>query len=233
MTEFGMWTLALSSAFFLCIHLMISGTILKEQIIASIGPTAYRIVFSLFSLFGLMWMTTSFAAAVGDPENRVFWKAPLELKLAAFAINFVATNLLVIGFLSPSPTNLTAIKRFPSKPVYGIIRVTRHPVLAGIGLLCLSHIALNGNIAAWIFFGSLLALCALGANNIDHKRTMLMGDAYEAVKRRTSIIPFVAIFTGRTPFEPQEIGVMRLLVSVSLFALLVVLHEVLFVVPAL
>jgi uncharacterized membrane protein len=178
-------------------------------------------------------MITSFAVAVGDPQNIVFWKAPLELKLAAFAVNFVATNLLVIGFLSPGPTNLTALKRPPAKPVYGIIRVSRHPVLAGIGLFCISHIVLNGNIAAWIFFGSILALCALGANNIDHKRTMLMGENYEAIKRRTSIIPFVAIFAGRTPFEPQEIGVMRLLVSVSLFALLVVLHEVLFVVPAL
>ena len=35
-----MWTLALACAFFLCLHLMLSGTSRKEQIIAKIGGGA-------------------------------------------------------------------------------------------------------------------------------------------------------------------------------------------------
>jgi uncharacterized membrane protein len=234
MTEFGMWTLALSCAFFLCIHLMISGTVLKEQIIASIGPIAYYIIFSLFSIFGLIWMSTSFAASVSDEQNILFWpRPPLWLKAVGFAINFIAFNLFVLGLLSPSPTGLKALTKPPVKPVYGIIRVSRHPVLAGIGLFCIAHMILNGNMAAWIFFGSLLMLCALGANNIDHKRSQTMGEAYSGIKHRTSIIPFVAIFAGRTPFMPSEVGIIRLMLSVSLFTLTVVLHEVLFMHPAL
>jgi uncharacterized membrane protein len=228
-----MWTLALACAFFLCIHMMISGTILKQQLVTGLGPRTYGLLFSLLSIFGLMWMIHAYDLALEDPQNTFFWRAPFWLKIVGFITNFIAINLIVIGYLSPSPTKLYALKRTVYNPVSGIIRVTRHPVLAGIAIFSLTHGISNGNMASFVMFGSILALCILGANSIDMKRVELMGDKYRMIMKRTSIVPFLAIMQGRTPFEPHEVGVMRLMFAVSTFTVIVVLHEILFRLSAL
>ncbi len=223
-----MWTLALACAFFLMIHLMISGTSLKEQVIARVGAPAYFTLFSILSIGGLLWMSIAFTIALGDQMNHVFWKSGPFLRVIGLVGNLFSMLLLVIGLTTPSPTNLIALVKAPETPVYGIIRVSRHPVLAGIGVWALTHLICNGNLAAWIFFGSILALCALGANNIDRKRTATMGKLYASIERRTSIIPFVAIMEGRTAFAPEELGVARALLAVSTYSVITVLHELLF-----
>jgi uncharacterized membrane protein len=228
-----MWTLALACAFFLCIHLMISGTDLKERIIERIGGRWYFILFSVLSVAGLVAMCVAFAIAQDDRLNIVFWRAPLPLKIISLVVNFIAFFLVVLGLTTPSPTNLMALWRLPDKSVYGIIRISRHPVLAGIGLWSFMHMVSSGNIASWLFFGSLLGVCTLGAANIDRKRLALMGDTYASVMRRTSIIPFVAIIEGRTAFAPEELGIARMFLAASMFSMFAVLHEMLFIVRAL
>ena len=223
-----MWTLALACAFFLCIHLMISGTVLKDQLIAGIGALAYYALFSLFSLVGLIWICVAYAIAVNDPLNARLWDAPLFLRIIALVGNFVAFQLIVVGVLSASPTNLLATRRLPERSVHGVIRISRHPILAGIGLWAVMHMLCDGNVASWVFFGSILGLCALGANNIDRKRVNAIGDAYISIKKRTSIIPFVAVIEGRTAFAAEELGAAKMLLAASLFSVFAVLHELLF-----
>ncbi|MDI7774256.1 NnrU family protein [Asticcacaulis sp. EMRT-3] len=227
-----MWTLALASAFFLFIHLMISATSLKDRVIEKIGGTAYYILFSLLSIGGLIWLCVAFGMALGDPMNYALWNSGPFLRVIGIAGNFLAFLLVVMGYTTPSATSLPALWHMPEKPVYGIIRITRHPVLAGIGIWALTHMICNGNLAAWIFFGSLLALCGLGANTIDRKRMTLMGDVYASIMRRTSIVPFVAIIEGRIAFDAKELGVVRPLLAVSMFSVFLTLHELLFTVRA-
>ena len=224
-----MWNLALACAFFVCIHLMISGTDLKAQIISSIGRIAYYALFSVFSIAGLIWITGAFVFALNDSTNNVvLWGAPLFLRVIAIVINLAAFLLVVVGALSPSPTHLLSLVKMPQRPVRGIIRVSRHPVLAGITLWALAHMLCNGNLANWLFFGSIVAVCVLGAINIDRKRQAALGEAYDDIKKRTSIIPFVAIIDGRTAFAIEEIGFARMLLAVSLYSVILVFHEILF-----
>ncbi len=223
-----MWTLALACAFFLCIHLMISGTVLKEQIINGIGAMAYYALFSLFSIVGLIWICAAYAIAINDPLNVKLWDAPLFLKVIALVGNFIAFQLVVVGALSSSPTNLLAMKHLPEKAVHGVIRISRHPILAGIGVWAVMHMLCDGNLASWVFFGSILGLCALGANNIDRKRIAALGEAYVSIKKRTSIVPFVAVIEGRTAFAAEELGAAKMLLAASLFSVFAVLHELLF-----
>ncbi len=228
-----MWTLALACAFFLSIHLMISGTELKELILGKIGGWAYYTLFSILSIGGFLWMVIAFFIAMNDRGNFILWGAPLFLKIIALVVNFVAFLLIVLGLTTPSPTNLLALFNMPERAVYGIIRVSRHPVLAGLGLWALIHFICNGNLASWLFFGSLLALCAIGANNIDRKREAMMGNVYASIKKRTSIIPFIAIIEGRTAFAPEELGIARVFLAASMFSVFLVLHEMLFTARAL
>ncbi len=228
-----MWTLALSCAFFLCIHLMVSGTSLKEQIIARIGGPAYYALFSLLSVAGLIAMCVALAVVRTDKLNHIFWTAPMPLKIIALVVNFFAFFLVTLGLTTPSPTNLMALWQLPDKSVYGVIRISRHPVLAGIGLWAFMHLICNGNPASWLFFGTLLGVCALGANNIDRKRLALMGSTYASIVKRSSIIPFVAIIEGRTAFAPEELGIARMFLAASMFAVFAMYHELMFIARAL
>lgn len=228
-----MWTLALACAFFLAIHLLISGTEAKELIIARIGKLAWYGLFSLLSIGGFIWMCIAFFVVLSSHGNPVFWGAPLFLRVIALVVNFFAFLLVVLGVTTPSPTNLPALYRMPERAVYGIVRISRHPVLAGIAIWALMHFICNGNVASWLFFGSLIALCAIGANNIDRKREAVLGHVYASIRKRTSIIPFVAIIEGRTAFAPEELGIARLFLAASMFSVFLVLHEMLFTARAL
>ncbi len=228
-----MWTLALACAFFLAIHLLISGTEAKALIIEKIGGAAWYALFSLVSIGGFLWMCIAFFVALSNHGNPAFWGAPLFLKVIALVVNFFAFLLVVLGVTTPSPTNLLALHRMPERAVYGVVRISRHPVLAGIAIWALMHFICNGNVASWLFFGSLIALSAIGANNIDRKREAEMGHVYASIRKRTSIIPFVAIIEGRTAFAPEELGIARLFLAASMFSVFLVLHEMLFTARAL
>jgi len=228
-----MWTLALACAFFILIHILVSGSDMRQQLISTIGQRSYFALFSLLSLVGFFWMLTAFYGARGDPANIHLWEAPFPVKILAFIVNFVSIMLIVVGALSPSPTGLAAQRRMPERPVSGIIRVSRHPVLSGIALLSAMHLITADSLAAWVFFGSLLALSLLGASSIDRRREQQYGETYRAVMKATSILPFAAIIEKRTRFEAAELGIVRVMVATSCFTCLVVLHELLFLRPAL
>ncbi|UDF05140.1 NnrU family protein [Asticcacaulis sp. AND118] len=228
-----MWTLALACAFFILIHILVSGSDLREQMIGAIGTRSYFALFGLLSLIGFFWMIAAYYGARGDPANLHLWSAPFALKIGAFGINFISLMLIIVGMLSPSPTALGSLNRMPERPVSGIIRISRHPVLAGIALLAATHLITTGTLASWVFFGTLLALSLLGANSIDRKREIRYGESYRAIMKTTSILPFVAIAQKRVSFEPSELGVLRVMVATSCFTCLVVLHELLFLRPAL
>jgi len=223
-----MWFLALACAFFLGIHLLTGGLKLKEQIIEGIGQTAYLILFSLSSIIGLIWMMVAYAIAKHDPLNVRFWHTHVFFHYLAILPMIISFILIVVGYLSESPTNIASLYKVYEKPVIGIVRISRHPILSGIGLWAVCHIILSGNLAAWLFFGTLLALCVLGASSIDRKRTLLWGDTYRSIVRRTSVIPFNAIMEGRTVFLPEEIGIIRPLLALSMFCVFLTLHEMLF-----
>jgi len=228
-----MLLLALACAFFLCLHLFIAGTTVKSRLIARTGAPVYYGLFGLASLLGMAGMFFAYFDSMGDPLNTQVWHAPHWLKYVALVVNFLAVQLIVVGLLSPSPVRLKPEAQQPDLPISGIIRVSRHPVLAGLSLLAVMHMACNGNLAAWIFFGTVLVLGYLGAYNIDLRREERLGAHYRTILKHTSFLPFVAIAQGRTRFDFLELGLLRLLVGTSAFAVLATLHELLFLRPAL
>ncbi|MFT4090818.1 MAG: NnrU family protein [Asticcacaulis sp.] len=223
-----MLLLALACAFFLCLNLFVAGASVKSRIIARISAPAYYALFGMASLLGLTWMLFAFFGAIGDPLNAQLWHAPQWLKYIALVVNFVAIQLIVVGALSPAPVTLKAHAEQPNKPISGIIRVSRHPVLSGAGLLAIMHMICNGNLASWVFFGTVLVLCCLGAYNLDLRREDRLGNYYRTILKHTSFVPFAAIIEGRTRFDFMELGLLRLLVGTSAFSVLVALHELLF-----
>jgi uncharacterized membrane protein len=108
----------------------------------------------------------------------------------------------------------------------GIVRITRHPFLWGVALWAIVHLIVNGDLASFILFGSLLALALGGTVSIDAKRRRVFPDQWAQFASATSIVPFAAIITGRNRLGPAlpEIGLWRPLAAIVVYAVSFYLH---------
>ena len=71
-------------------------------------------------------------------------------------------------------------------------------------------------------------LAFAGTLNIDRRRRRAGGQAWRRLESETSNIPFLAIIQGRTEAHWSEIGWMRLLAGVFLYAAVLFSHPALF-----
>lgn len=226
-----MINLVAAAAFFLAIHLLISGTKLRGQVVAVIGETPYLGLFSLASIGGIGWLWVAYRATDGIP-NRLYWVAPDWLAHLAPAVMIVAFLFALIGLTTPNPTAVKA-EGVLDKPdaVRGMLRITRHPFLWSVMIWAALHIALNGDKASIIFFGTFLVLAALGTLSIDEKRKKALGVKWESFARATSNLPFAAIVVGRNRLAIGELGWWRILLGLVAFAAVFYAHLWLFGVP--
>ena len=107
----------------------------------------------------------------------------------------------------------------------GIVRVTRHPFLIGVGLWAVVHLVANGDVASFIFFGAFAVTALAGTVSIDAKRRRALGPGWQSFAAQTSIVPFAAIAAGRTRFNPGEIATWRLVAAVIAYALMLGGHS--------
>jgi uncharacterized membrane protein len=222
------WLIA-AAAVFLAIHLVISGTRLRDAITGAIGQSAYMGLFSLASLACLVWMAIAYVHAQRGGADPVWWTATPVTKWIQLVVTFVAFMLIVPGLLTPNPTSVRQEGQL-EKPdaVRGILRVTRHPFLWGVALWAAGHLMVNGDLASLILFGSLLVLAVFGATSIDAKRRRALGPTWDAFAGQTSGVPFAAIATGRQSLKLGEIGWWRLGVAVIVWGALLFAHPLLF-----
>jgi uncharacterized membrane protein len=221
--------LVVAAAVFLLIHLLISGTRLRDALTGAIGEGAYMGLFSLASLACLVWMAIAYVHAQRDGADPVFWGATPLTKWIQLVVTFVAFMLIVPGLLTPNPTSVRQEGQL-SKPdaVRGILRITRHPFLWGVALWAAGHLMVRGDVASLILFGSLLVLAVLGTTSIDGKRRRKLGEAWDGFAAQSSNAPFAAIAAGRQSLRLGEIGWWRLGVAVIVWGALVFAHPLLF-----
>ncbi len=194
-----------AAATFLAIHVLISGTRLRDAITNTIGEGAYLGLFSLASLGVIVWLVMSYNAANGGPDDRQLYSLGAGVKHLAIPLVAIAFFLGVQGLLAPNPTSLRQ-EGAASKEgtIHGVVRITRHPFLWGVAIWSAFHVAANGNLASVLFFGTFLVLSLLGTFSIDAKRKRKLGAAWNDFARKTSNIPFAAVITGRNSLKLGE-----------------------------
>ena len=226
-----MFNLIAASAYFLLIHFAVSGTRVRDMLVARLGEGRYRGAFSLASLVGLVWLIYGYRRA---PTVALWGQLP-GLRPLALVLVFIAFLFLVIGLATPSPTRVGMESKLAEGTDidYGIVRITRHPFLWGVALWALVHLIMNGDLASLILFGSLLLLALGGTAAIDAKRRRKFGDGWVKFAQATSSIPFAAILSGRNSMVAAlgEIGVMRPLVAVLVYAVIFYVHGRVFGAP--
>ena len=217
-----MANLIAACAYFLLIHFGVSGTRLRDALIAKLGERRYRGVFALASLIGIAWVIYAYRRSPLIPT----WGLELGLRPAAYVLVFIAFFFAVIGVLTPSPTRVGMESRLDPESARGMVRITRHPFLWGVGLWAATHLALNGDVASLILFGTLLVLAIGGTVSIDAKRRRKFSERWQKFAQATSSVPFAAIAGGGNRLAPVlgEIGAWRLLAALALYALAFYLH---------
>jgi uncharacterized membrane protein len=223
-----MTMLAAAAAVFVLMHLLISGTPIRDRITAAIGEGAYMGLFSLASIAALTWMIIAFAHARGGPGDTVFWTVTPATRHPAIGLVLIAFLLAIPGLLTNSPTRVAG-GGLVDKPTAatGMTRICRNPFLWGVAIWAAAHLLVNGTLSAIILFGSLLVLGLFGPLSIDAKRLRALGERYAGFMAQTSNIPFAAIIQGRQKLKIGEIW-WRLLVALALFAVVLMFHAKMF-----
>ena len=214
--------LAAACAYFLLIHFGVSGTRLRDALTRVLGEPIYRGLFALASLGGMAWLIVAYRRA----PVIVTWGVWLAFRPEADVLVFIAFLLLVIGVLTPSPTGIGGESHLDPQGVRGMTRITRNPFLWGTALWAGTHLAVNGDLASLLLFGSMLLLSLGGTLSIDAKRRRRFGERWEAFSRGTSSVPFAAIGRGAHRLGPAlaEIGPWRPLAAAVVYGVAFYLH---------
>ena len=220
-----MTSLVLACAYFLGIHVVVSGSPLRQPIVDRVGERRYLGLFSLLSLAGMVWMVRAYRQA----SIVSLWGPIPGLRWLALVATLIAFILVVLGLTTPSPTAAGGESQLEAvEPAQGILRVTRHPFLWGVALWAVMHVVLNGDAASLLLFGTVLLLALIGPLLIDNKRRRRFGPSWERFAAATSNLPFAAIAAGRNQFRPAEIGSWRIVLAVAVYAVALAGHRWMF-----
>ena len=222
-----MGSLIAATALFLGMHWIISGSPLRETIVARTGEAPFKAGFALIITVSIVWMGWAYAHA----PYVATWGTAAGLKPLSWGLMALAFVLFAASLTDRNPTTLG---RVPPDQVQarGMVRITRHAGLFGLGLWGLAHFLVNGDWASHLLFGSFAFQGLVAPLNLDRKYRRRYGAAWEAFARQPSYLPFVAIAQGRNRLVPGEINWIAVLAALGLFVLTLVYHQAWFGVPA-
>ena len=209
---------------FLGIHLLISGTRLRDGIVGRIGEQAYLGAFSLSSLAAIIWLCIAFNRASTSADNVALFDLGAGFRSFAIPVVAFAFFLAVPGILAPNPTSVGQT----GVTIRGALRITRHPFLWGVAIWSGFHLAGSVMLASVIFFATFLVLALIGTRAIDAKYRRKRPQDWQTLAAQTSNIPFGAIVAGRTRFSAREYFDWRFLAAVLLFGAFLLGHSTLF-----
>ena len=188
-------SLVAAAIVWVAVHIGVSGTRLRDGIVARIGEAPFRGLFVLASLGILAWLGWSFGAA---GPVRLLWHAPRWLGVLMMLLLLPALLLLVGSLSAPNPTSVTGARALDApNPATGVLRITRHPMLWAFALWGLVHLVVLGTLSAVVLSGAIIVTALAGMPSLDAKYARRRPDRWPAFAALTSRLPFVAIAQGR------------------------------------
>ena len=182
-------------------HFMMSLSEVRGPLVQRMGESGFLGLYSLVSAVLLVLLVLSY----GEANRSVYWwyPDPLHYRIA-MAVMWLATVFVVGSFMAPNPSSVGMGDKAKEGP-QGLLRITRHPLLWGIGLWACSHLLANGDVVSVMFFVTFAVLALVGAWVLDHKKTSQLGADWTGFMAQTSLVPFAAIVGGRTAFAAREL----------------------------
>lgn len=223
-----MTALLIAALAWILLHVVVAGP-LRPGLVARLGLKAYRGLFSLLSILSLAALIWTY----GTAPYVEFWPTTPALAVVPLVVMPVAL-LFLVGSLRPNNPTMAGPDMVlkGELPVTGFIRITRHPMLWAFALWAAAHMMSNGDAATWLLAGAILITALNGMVSIDRKRQAAFGEAWTRFEAKTSILPFAAASTGRTPLRLSDIGWLNFIIAAILYGAILALHGRFFGVPA-
>lgn len=199
--------LFLAAISWLSLQRVLAGSRVRSVLVARLGERGFRALFVALSAFALLWLVLAYRGSPCFP----LWTPPRALLWLPTLVMPLAFLLLAGAFVGTR----------------AVSSITRHPLLWAVALWSGVHVIINGNVAAALFFGSLLVTALLRARDSDHERAERDPPGFAALAEYTSNVPFVAIASGRNRLAMRDLLVPGLL-AVALTLLAMGFHRELF-----
>jgi len=170
---------------------------------AKIGARLYRVIFALVSIPLAVVLLIYFFNHRYDGVQ--LWNVQGVSGINEFVLVLSAISFL---FLYPATFNLTEVAAIKKPEVHlfetGITRICRHPQMIGQCLWGIAHALWLGTSFTVATAIALVIYHLFAVWHGDRRLFKRYGDAFLAVKERTSILPFVAIAQGRQQLVLSE-----------------------------
>ena len=191
----------------------------KARLQRHIGQTGFTVAYSFLSL---IMLTALIWAAQNAPYLQLWPQASWHRYVVFFGMFFVCV-IAALAFGRPNPFSFGGARNDDYDPATpGIVRISRHPLLASIALWAGLHLLPNGDLAHAILFGVFLSFAVLGRWIIDQRKRRLMGPSeWHALLHKTRQSPLL-----QTPANRIGLAV-RIGIATGVFGLLMVLHPIL------
>lgn len=168
-----------------------------------IGARLYRVLFALVSIpLAIVLFIYYFNHRYDGVQ---LWDFQAVTGLHEFVLVLSAIAFL---FLYPATFNLGEVAAIQKPQVYlfetGITRISRHPQMVGMALWCIAHTLWLGTSFALTTAIALVSYHLFAVWHGDQRLFKRYGDAFLALKERTSVFPFLAIAQGRQQLVLKE-----------------------------
>ena len=120
-------------------HILVTDRARRAALIAQIGDPAYKVLFSLVSIAGIVAIAYGFGL-YRQTQWIGIWNPPAWTRHVAVALMWPASICVVAAYIRGD-----------------IYRVLKHPMLVGVKLWAAAHLISNGDLGSIILFGSILA----------------------------------------------------------------------------
>jgi len=158
---------------------------LRDLMVRAFGDKGFQGVYTLVSFATLGWVYFAFLAAPGADLPGTGEAGWIVATLLTWPAMVLLAGSLVGNPALPTPQAEAQARATPR----GVFRVTRHPMMWGIGLWAISHLVLFWSTRTMITAFAIGVLALLGARFQDAKKEVLMGDAWSEWESKTSYWP--------------------------------------------
>ncbi len=177
-------TLAAANAAFVGSHFAMSHP-LRAPMVQALGEKGFSLAHTAVSFATLGWVWFAFTAAPGADlpgSGEIGW---IAASLITWPAMILLAGSLVGNPAMPTPQAEAQARAEPR----GVFKVTRHPMMWGIGLWAISHLVLFWSTRTMITALAIGILALVGARLQDRKKAAQMGEAWAEWSRRTSYWP--------------------------------------------
>ena len=101
-----MINLLAAAVFFVLLHLLVSGTTVRDTLTSKIGQGPYMGLFSLASVAGLTWLGMAYGGARHEAWNLAYWDITPVTRHIQLGLMVLAMLLIVPGLTTPNPTSV-------------------------------------------------------------------------------------------------------------------------------